>query len=62
VDESESKSAMPQEEGLEQVKRFSIFDGTNAHSKWAEFIFEGEDNDEEDDDDEAKKWADCVQT
>jgi hypothetical protein len=62
MDESESKSATPQEEGLDQAKRFSIFDGTNSTGKWAEFIYEGEDNDEEDDDHEAKKWADCVQT
>jgi hypothetical protein len=68
TDESESKPATPQQEGSEQSSRksifleFSIFDGTNATSRWTEFIYEGEDDDEEEDDHEAKKWADCVQT
>jgi hypothetical protein len=62
MDESERKPTTRQEEGLEESKRFSIFDGTNARSKWAEFVYEGDGDDEEDDDLEAKKWADCVQT
>jgi hypothetical protein len=68
MDEFESKSATPQEEGLHQSRRksisnhFSIFDGTNGTSTWAEIIYEGKDEDKEEDNHEGKKWADCVQT
>ncbi len=61
MDEPESKPTTRQE-GLAESKRFSIFDGTNARGNWAEFVYEGEDEEEEDDDLEGKKWADCVRT
>jgi hypothetical protein len=40
-----------------------IFDGSRRRraSDWAQFIYEGDENDDEDDLEETKKWGDCVQ-
>jgi hypothetical protein len=43
-------------------EEFTIFDGTcSRRSDWAQFIYEGDENDDEEDLQESKKWGDCVQ-
>ena len=51
IDESKSATA-----------NFSIFDGTNASSRWDSFVFEGDSQDEEADEIESYQWDAVIQT
>jgi len=46
----------PQEEPEERRFSFNIFDGTNASGAYADFIFDGDSDDEQMDKEEAEKW------